>query len=168
MMMPASNLPYRPCVGIALFNERGLVFVGKRARQSGDHVWQMPQGGIDEGEEPVEAARRELEEETGVRSAEFIAQIDDWLCYDLPESADGTPYKGRYRGQAQRWFAMRFTGSDSEIRLDAHGKPEFSDWRWAPLRETPNLVVPFKRNVYVAVVKAFTGVSKPGGRTRKT
>jgi putative (di)nucleoside polyphosphate hydrolase len=160
-MKTIQDLPYRPCVGIALFNRDGEVFLGKRAGESGRYAWQMPQGGIDEGEEAAAAARRELYEETGVSSAAFIAQIDDWLCYDLPDAIAGKPYKGRYRGQAQRWFAMRFTGSDSEIRLDAHGAPEFSEWRWASLRETPDLIVPFKRNVYVSVVKAFAKVAKP-------
>jgi len=158
--MSPTPLPYRPCVGIALFNAYGQVFVGKRVGQGGQHAWQMPQGGIDRGEEPQDAAMRELTEETGVRSAEIVQQIGEWLCYDLPPQRQGKAFKGRYRGQAQRWFALRFTGSEKEIRLDAHGKPEFSEWRWVTLLETPKLVVPFKRHVYEAVVTAFTPIAK--------
>ena len=131
---------------------------------SGGQAWQMPQGGIDSGEEPYAAAVRELAEETGVRSAEKLGQIDEWLCYDLPEQRVGKAFKGRYRGQAQRWFAMKFVGAQNEIRLDAHGKPEFSEWRWVTLAETPSLVVPFKRQVYQTVVTAFGPLAKSAGR----
>lgn len=169
-MSENSDLPYRPCVGVALFNGAGEVFAGWRRGHTGPHVWQMPQGGIDPGEAPEAAAFRELEEETGVRSAQMLDQIGGWLHYDLPPGQIGKALKGRYRGQKQRWFAMRFTGAESEIRLDAHGKPEFIDWRWIPLARAPELVAPFKRDVYQSVAAAFaplvesiTRGAAPGG-----
>ena len=165
-MLGPSQLPYRPCVGIALFNQNGEIFVGKRARVSGSHAWQMPQGGIDTGEEPYDAAIRELAEETGVRSVEKLGQIDEWLCYDLPEQKQGKAFKGRYRGQAQRWFAFKFVGEQTEIELDAHDKPEFSEWKWVTLAETPSLVVPFKKQVYLAVVTAFAPLAKRAARPK--
>jgi putative (di)nucleoside polyphosphate hydrolase len=160
---PASaRLPYRRCVGVMLLNGRGGVFVGKR-RGGGDsdpdrmeYRWQMPQGGIDAGETPLEAARRELLEETGVRSAELIAEAPDWYDYDFPADVLARTRNGRYGGQTQRWFAFRFTGKDAEIDLSPPGhKPEFSSWRWAEMAELPGLIVPFKRGVYERVVDAF-------------
>jgi len=154
-----SHLPYRPCVGVALFNRDGLVFVGRRAGLPSDdtHAWQMPQGGIDKNETPQEAARRELHEETGILSVEMIKEAPDWLNYDLPKGSTKR-WSDRYRGQTQKWFALRFVGDESEIDLSHHGKPEFDDWRWVPLSETPALVVPFKREVYEAVVRVFQAV----------
>lgn len=145
--------PYRPCVGIVLLNRDGRVFVGNRADVEGDH-WQMPQGGIDPGESPGDAARRELAEEIGTDKAEIIAESADWLDYDLPAKFASTAWNGRYRGQTQRWFAMRFTGSDSDIDLAAsHG--EFIEWRWVEIETLPEMVIGFKRPVYEAVVREF-------------
>lgn len=159
--MNLDHLPYRRCVGIALFNPQGLVFIGKRKggpeHTDATHSWQMPQGGIDKGEDPLTAARRELWEETGVTSAELLGEAADWLSYDLPASIIGEAWRGKYRGQTQRWFAFRFTGNASEINIDAPGghKPEFTQWRWEHLAATPDLIVPFKRPVYEGVVAAF-------------
>ncbi len=155
---------YRPCVGVALFNARGRVFLGRR-RSKGDFdtvaapfLWQMPQGGVDAGETPYAAALRELYEETNVSSVALLAEAPNWLTYDLPPEA-GNRWRGKYRGQAQRWFALRFTGDDGEIDIEspaggAH-RPEFDAWRWERLDALPELVVPFKREVYDAVVAAF-------------
>lgn len=159
-----SGLPYRPCVGVALFNGGGDVFAGRRRGCAGPHVWQMPQGGIDPGETPEAAAFRELREETGVRSARVLDEISGWLHYDLPPERVGKALKGRWRGQKQRWFAMRFTGPESEIRLDAHGEPEFSEWRWIALSSAPELVAPFKREVYQSVAAAFAPLARPAAR----
>ena len=145
-----NDLPYRPCVGIMLFNQDGKVFVGKRIDQSVEG-WQMPQGGIDKGESPRDAALRELEEEAGTAKAEIIAELDEWVTYDLPEHLIGVAFRGKYKGQKQKWFALRFTGSDSDIDLTAHD-PEFSDFRWVTLEELPELIVPFKRQTYRAVI----------------
>ena len=158
----ASALPYRPCVGVALINRDGAAFIGHRKRDDaeivGPHAWQMPQGGIDPGEAPIAAARRELYEETNVVSAEFVAEAPDWLSYDLPVRATGR-WRGVYRGQTQKWFLFRFTGDESEIDVDhpaggAHAA-EFDAWRWERLEKIPELVVPFKRAVYEEVVALF-------------
>ena len=154
------QLPYRPCVGIMLINRDGLVWIGRRFDKANEEGagewWQMPQGGLDEGEDPGAAALRELEEETSARSAEIIAETPDWLIYDLPDHLIGKAWKGRYRGQKQKWFAARFLGEDSEFDLAPAGhKPEFDAWRWASMEELAGLVVPFKRNVYEQVVTAF-------------
>ena len=165
--MTEAPLPYRPCVGVMLLNARGHAFVGRRAERQGasegeGQWWQMPQGGMDEGETPETAARRELKEETGVHSVRFIAQTKDWLLYDLPPELVGVAWQGRYRGQKQMWFAARFKGEESEIDLGPHPghKAEFDAWRWAPLPELPELVVPFKREVYARVVAEFTPLLK--------
>jgi putative (di)nucleoside polyphosphate hydrolase len=151
--MSSSNLPYRPCVGIMLFNQDGKVFVGKRLDQTVES-WQMPQGGIDKGETPQQAARRELMEEVGTDKAEFLGEMDDWVTYDLPAHLVGVAFHGKYRGQRQKWFALRFTGSDADIDLTRH-EPEFSDYRWVTLGELPALIVPFKRQTYKAVIAAL-------------
>lgn len=145
--------PYRRCVGVLLLNSDGEVFVGNRIDTEGDD-WQMPQGGIDEGESPQDAALRELEEEVGTDKAEIIAESSDWFSYDLPEPISRKVWGGRYRGQSQRWFAMRFTGSDDEIRLDRH-KQEFSEWSWVPMSRLVDMITPFKQDVYRQVVREF-------------
>jgi putative (di)nucleoside polyphosphate hydrolase len=148
-----------------LFNERGLVFIGRRAgieQVDDQHVWQMPQGGVDPGEDTWLAAKRELYEETSIRSVEKLAELSDWLIYDIPRTVAGRAWKGRYRGQRQKWYAMRFTGKDNEIDVanpgDGH-KPEFVAWRWEPMQNLTRLIVPFKRPVYERVVKEFTNLS---------
>jgi putative (di)nucleoside polyphosphate hydrolase len=155
--MSSSDLPYRPCVGIMLFNQDGEVFVGKRIDQTVEG-WQMPQGGIDKGETPRQAALRELLEEVGTDKAEIIAEMDDWVTYDLPEHLVGVAFKGKYRGQRQKWFALRFTGKDSDIDLTAH-EPEFSAFQWVSLKALPALIVPFKRGTYKAVIAAFQNLA---------
>ena len=157
---------YRPCVGVMLLNAQGLVWIGRRFQKQNDdgvgHWWQMPQGGIDAGEEPAVAAMRELEEETAVRSAEIIAEAPDWYNYDLPEHLIGHSWRGKYRGQTQKWFAMRFTGQDSEINLAPPGhKQEFNQWRWAKMNEMLDLIVPFKKPVYEKVFAAFRHLGQP-------
>ena len=157
------DLPYRPGVGVVLVNRDGEAFIGRRERKRGDEVldarsWQMPQGGVDDGEAPLDAARRELWEETNVRSAELIAEMPEWLHYDLP--ADATQrWGGRYRGQRQKWFLFRFVGDEDEIdvRRPAGGEheAEFDQWRWERFERLPDVVVPFKRKVYETVAKAF-------------
>ena len=144
---------YRLCVGIMLLNAQGLVFVGQRGDASGD-AWQMPQGGIDRGESVVAAGLREMREEIGTDRAELLAESRVWRSYDLPEPLARRLWRGRYRGQTQRWLAFRFTGDDSDIAID--GKhPEFRAWRWLAPADLPRLIVPFKRHVYVSVVAEF-------------
>ena len=163
MTVAASNT-YRPCVGIALFNAAGLAFIGRRRNRAlkehsaPGYEWQMPQGGIDEGEEPLDAARRELQEETGVVSASLLGEAKDWYSYDLPDEISRFSWKGRFRGQRQKWFAFRLDGPDSEIDISKalHGKkPEFDSWRWERLARLPDLIIPFKRGVYERVVTDF-------------
>ncbi len=158
-----SDLPYRLNVGAALFNRDGLVFLGRRADRpdSAAKVWQMPQGGIDPGEDAREAVFRELAEEIGTADAEILAEHPDWLDYDLPAELVGSLFGGRFRGQRQRWFALRFRGRDGDIRLDAHSHPEFVEWRWARLAEVPEVCVTFKRPTYEAVASAFAGFAAP-------
>jgi putative (di)nucleoside polyphosphate hydrolase len=154
-----SDLPYRPNVGAVLFNRDGLVFVARRADMQNAEGpaggWQLPQGGIDEGEDPRTAVLRELEEEIGTRNAQVVGEHPDWLTYDLPPNLRGIAWRGRYRGQRQRWFAMRFLGEDSDIRLDLDPHPEFDAWRWVRLAELPSLAVPFKRAIYEALTQSF-------------
>jgi len=155
------DLPYRPCVGLAVINPAGRVFIGRRS--SGPehidetHVWQMPQGGIDPGEDPWPAALRELYEETSIRSVEKLGEIADWLAYDIPRDIVGGAWGGKYRGQTQKWYALRFTGDDREVDiLDPGGHdPEFIAWRWEHIERLPELVVPFKRATYERVVREF-------------
>jgi putative (di)nucleoside polyphosphate hydrolase len=161
----ALELPYRPCVGIMLINRDGLVFLGRRRSEAGpEHVadgyaWQMPQGGVDPGEDPRAAALRELYEETNVRSASLLAEAPEWYSYDLPAMVAGRAWKGRYRGQTQKWFAFRFTGPDEEIDIRRPGggrhRPEFEAWRWESMSRLTGLIIPFKRPVYEKVVAAF-------------
>ena len=136
-----------------LFNRHGQVFVGKRIDQTVEG-WQMPQGGIDKGETPCQAALRELKEEVGTGKAEIIGEMEDWVTYDLPAHLVGLAFHGKFRGQRQKWFALRFTGKDSDIDLTAH-EPEFSAWKWLALDELPAMIVPFKRDTYAAVIAAF-------------
>jgi putative (di)nucleoside polyphosphate hydrolase len=147
------TLPYRANVGALLFNAAGLVFVGRRADRP--TAWQLPQGGVDEGEDPRVAVLRELAEEIGTANAEIIAEHPEMLTYDLPPELVGVAFRGRYRGQRQRWFALRFLGSDAEIRLDADPHPEFTEWRWARLAELPELAVAFKRPIYEELARHF-------------
>lgn len=144
---------YRPGVGVMLLDDRNRAFVGRRIDMAGEN-WQMPQGGIDKGETPREAALRELKEEVGTDRAAFLAETAQWLRYDVPSEIAGRLWRGRYRGQMQKWFAMRFTGRDSDIDLAAH-HPEFSAWRWVAPEDLPRLIVPFKRQLYLDILAEF-------------
>ncbi len=156
--MSGGALPYRRGVDVMLANAAGEVFVGQRI-DTAEPAWQMPQGGIDKGETPLEAAWRELYEETGIRTASLIEEAPDWVYYDLPDDLVGIALKGKYRGQKQRWFAFRFEGDDNEIRINpppgGHAA-EFDAWEWKPMAQLPGLIVPFKRRVYEEVVAAFS------------
>jgi len=151
-----SGLPYRPGVGIMLLNAANEVFVGQRL-DSKLEAWQMPQGGIDPGEAPIDTAFRELAEETGITKATLLAEANEWLYYDLPDELIGTIWKGRYAGQRQKWFAMRFTGTEADINI-ATAHPEFRSWRWSTVTELSDLIVPFKRDLYEAVLAEFAGL----------
>lgn len=159
-----NSLPYRLCVGVMVLNNDGLVWTGRRIAEGNTEydgspqLWQMPQGGIDADEVPYRAALRELYEETGMRSVELLAEAPDWIDYDLPGHLLGIGLKGKYRGQRQRWFAMRFTGDESEISIDpppGGHQAEFDAWEWKPMHDLPGLIVPFKRKAYDQVVSAF-------------
>ena len=154
--------PYRPCVGIMVLNAQGRVWIGKRQPRDGadpDHAWQMPQGGIDEGEDPLAAAQRELYEETSIRSISLIAEAPFWIRYDYPPDIATNKRTRAFRGQSQKWFAFRFEGAESEIDIltppDGH-RPEFCEWRWEDAQELPDLVIPFKRSAYEDVLRAFS------------
>ena len=155
-MTDPASLPYRPCVGVMLLNAAGEVFVGQRIDTTLE-AWQMPQGGIDPGEAPLATALRELGEETGIAPdhVELIAEAPEELLYDLPPELIGKVWKGRYRGQRQRWFLFRFTGTDADIDI-ATPHPEFRAWRWAAPGDLPALIVPFKRALYEEVLAAFS------------
>jgi putative (di)nucleoside polyphosphate hydrolase len=150
-----AKLPYRPCVGVMLVNSRSEVFVGQRI-DSKFAAWQMPQGGIEKGEDPRDAALRELWEETGVRAERVtvVSETDRWLPYELPFDLVPKIWKGRFRGQEQKWFLMRFHGSDEDVNIETD-HPEFSQWRWLPATDLVENIVPFKRDVYAAVLDAF-------------
>lgn len=160
-MTAYAHLPYRPCVGTMVLNADGLVFIGRRTggpeQIDSIHAWQMPQGGLDPGEDPYPAALRELREETNISSVDRLAEIPEWLNYDLPDELVPHAWGGRFRGQSQKWYALRFTGPESEIDIAHPGghEPEFAEWRWVPMRHLPDLIVPFKRKVYERIVAEF-------------
>jgi putative (di)nucleoside polyphosphate hydrolase len=164
------DLPYRPCAGMALINRDGLVLIGRRS--SGPehidetHVWQMPQGGVDPGEDPYKTTLRELYEETSIRSVEKLGEIAEWLHYDIPRDIVGAAWHGKFRGQKQKWYALRFTGPDSEINILTPGggdhEAEFIDWRWEKMENLPSLVVPFKRATYQRIVDEFGKFTRTG------
>jgi len=157
MTVDLAGLPYRPCVGVMLVNAEGKVFVGQRIDAKEGDRWQMPQGGIDEGEDLHAAAFRELAEETGIGEglATILATTNEELLYDLPDELLGRLWGGRYRGQRQTWVLMRFAGDDRDVDLDAHDPPEFFAWKWVEPEELVELIVPFKRRVYRAVLDEF-------------
>lgn len=163
-MAHTTDLPFRPCVGIMVLNRAGHVFIGRRIAdvEHSDltHAWQMPQGGVDPGEDTWPAALRELHEETNISSVDRLAEVPDWLSYDIPRDLVGQAWSGKYRGQTQKWYAMRFTGDEREIDIATPGggahKPEFTEWRWEPMANVPALVVPFKRPIYERVVAEFS------------
>lgn len=167
-MADYDSLPYRPCAGIMVLNRAGMVFVGRRSEGPEHvdnlHAWQMPQGGIDENEDPYQAALRELYEETSIRSVEKLGELPGWLYYDIPRDIAGRAWKGKYRGQKQKWFALRFTGPDGEIDIENPGggghKPEFIAWRWERIENLPALVVPFKRQTYERICSEFGRFSR--------
>ncbi len=166
-MIDFESLPYRPCAGMMVLNHAGHVFIGQRAdgpeHTDAAHAWQMPQGGIDESEDPYKAALRELYEETNIRSVEKLGEIAEWLVYDIPREILGQAWGGKYRGQKQKWYALRFTGEEREIDVASPPgghKPEFIAWRWAPMSELCSLVVPFKRHTYERVIAEFEKFAK--------
>jgi putative (di)nucleoside polyphosphate hydrolase len=155
----ADETAYRPAVGIMLLNSADLVFVAHRLDMVSD-AWQMPQGGIDEGEAPRDAALRELKEEIGTDKATIIAESRGWLRYDLPAELAGQAWGGRYRGQRQKWFSLRFVGSDGDIDL-ATEHPEFSEWKWVPAETLPEIIIPFKRQLYLDILAEFAPLLRP-------
>jgi putative (di)nucleoside polyphosphate hydrolase len=161
----AEDLPYRPCVGVMILNRAGLVWAGRRIPaeyseyDGSPQLWQMPQGGIDKGEDPLTAAYRELYEETGMKTVTLLAEAKDWINYDLPPQLIGIGLKGKFRGQTQRWFAFRFDGDESEIAINpppGGHSAEFDAWDWKPMAQLPELIVSFKRGVYEQVVSEFS------------
>jgi putative (di)nucleoside polyphosphate hydrolase len=152
-LLPVHERPYRPGVGIVLFNPQGLVWVGRR-NDVAQEAWQFPQGGIDKGEDPLQAALREMEEEIGTNKAELLGQSSDWIAYDLPEDLVDRAWGGKYRGQKQMWYAFRFLGRDADIVIETK-HPEFAEWRWMALAEVPGKIVEFKRGLYDRVTAEF-------------
>ena len=152
-------LPYRQCAGIVLFNDSGMVLVGKRIDQISE-AWQMPQGGIDGNEEPLEAALRELEEEINTANVEILAESKNWYQYDLPKNLRGKLWKGKYRGQNQKWFAMKYLGEDNEIQPQSVEKPEFDDWKWINIEDLPRVAIKFKQDIYRSIAVEFYEISK--------
>jgi putative (di)nucleoside polyphosphate hydrolase len=159
-----ADLPYRPCVGVMILNRDGLVWAGRRIAEGNSEydgspqLWQMPQGGIDKGEDPKDAAYRELYEETGMKTVSLLAEAPEWINYDLPAHLIGIGLRGKYRGQTQRWFAFRFEGDDSEVAINpppGGHEAEFDAWEWKRMEDLPGLIVPFKRAVYDEVVAQF-------------
>ncbi|RYJ04372.1 MAG: RNA pyrophosphohydrolase [Acetobacteraceae bacterium] len=159
------DLPYRDNVGAVVFNPAGLVLVARRAdlpnAEGAPGGWQLPQGGMDPGEDPSVAVFRELEEEVGTARAEIMAEHPDWLTYDLPPALLGKALGGKFRGQRQKWFALRFLGTDADIRLDLDPHPEFDAWRWVPLADLPSLAVPFKLAIYTILARDFARFATP-------
>jgi putative (di)nucleoside polyphosphate hydrolase len=151
-MINSKNLPYRKGVGMMVFNDDKKIFVGKRI--DNQKAWQMPQGGVDEHEDCFSAARRELYEETGIQSIRVIEKSKEKYTYDLPEYLLGKLWKGKYKGQKQRWFLIKFLGPDSEINLNQK-YPEFNEWKWVDIDELSELIVPFKKELYLSVIKEF-------------
>jgi putative (di)nucleoside polyphosphate hydrolase len=153
------DLPYRPGVGIMLLDRAGQVFVARRIDMPSE-AWQMPQGGIDEGELPEQAVFRELKEETGTDKVEIIAESGDWYSYDLPDWLIPKVWGGKFRGQKQKWYALRFLGGDEDINIETE-TPEFLDWKWVPMDKLPDLIVPFKRSLYLSLVEEFAHLDRP-------
>ena len=166
-MIPSDSFPsHRPNVGVVLFNAEGQTWIGRRTDVGHRRRWQWPQGGIDAGEDLETAARRELAEETGIRSADYLARTEDWITYDFPPAIlarDRRLGRKGWLGQKQIWFAFRFTGTDAEINLYGHGEPEFDQWRWEALTRVIDLAAPFKREVYERVIAAFGVFAEPQG-----
>lgn len=156
-MNPVDTLPYRSCVGIVLFNQKGEVFVGERIDTPGS--WQMPQGGIDPGEDTATAFYREMREEIGTDKANIIKILDESLRYDLPPHLQQKLWSGQYRGQEQIWVAARFTGQDADIKVDAHNPPEFNQWKWVSLDDILDMIVPFKRDIYRVIIREFKNLA---------
>jgi putative (di)nucleoside polyphosphate hydrolase len=152
-MIDYEDRPYRPCVGIVLRNDDNHIFVGQRINNLVE-AWQMPQGGIDDGETALEAGFREMQEEVGTNKATFIAEHSSWLNYDIPVDLANQLWKGRFRGQTQKWILFNFDGTDENINIKTED-PEFCSWKWAEPKVIPDLAVPFKRNVYLAVLEEF-------------
>ena len=148
------KLPYRPCAGIMLLNNQNQVFVAKRI-DTAVEAWQMPQGGIDQGEDPKEAAIRELEEETGIRDTHVIAEYEGWLTYDLPDELYGKVWKGKFGGQTMKWYVMRFNGNENDINIETT-HPEFSEWKWTEISNLPDMIVPFKKDIYQKLADKFS------------
>ena len=155
---PIHSRPYRPCVGLMIFNKYGLVFSGQRLDNPND-LWQLPQGGIDEGENPIQAAFRELEEETSITSADFVAEYPDWIKYDVPKNLANNLWDGKYRGQTQKWLLFHFLGNDNEININTKA-PEFKNWSWMEPNELSKKAIYFKKQVYEEINKIFIPVIK--------